>query len=682
LTFDYALFSLPMKIIFWLLAILFSLAVGYWVYRADKKRAVPYPWLTSALRAAVVFLTCVLLLTPLIIIQKNDTQKPVVLFLQDNSESIATALHRDSVGYRKNAEELLKKLGGDYRVVKWGFGSAVQKDTLFDYRQPATNISQAVSEAIEYYGQQNLGAVILATDGRFNEGANPPFQDLAYQGSLYTVAIGDSAMQKDLRVSAVYANKTVLLNSQFEIKADLVADGCKGYNNRVQLREVNGGTSEDEPVNITTDAFDKTLAFTVKADRIGLHHYVIEAPEAEGEANTRNNRKDVFVEIVSEKKNILLLAAAPHPDVNAIRDALSGLESYSLTIKTADAIPADLSGYQILILHALPVGNQSLSVKKPVWYIIGNGTNIAPINQTNVAMLNVNTLNLQNNLAQYNTSFNAFTLPPNINAVMDKMPPLASPAGTVQPAANAVVLFSSRGSKQPLWLLEQHREPQALLMGEGLWRWRMYEYRYFKSHHVVDELIRQTVSFLAANVNETPFRVELSKYVWSDREAISFGAYLLNAGNEHVNAPDVQLTIADSAGNKQSYSFEKSGDAYKLNIGTRSSGTYSYIAKTVYNGKAYTASGSFSVQNMPVEMMESGANYPMLYALAKKYNGSLVPAAQVASLYDSIRLNNIIKPVIQSREETIPLVEWKWYFFLILLFAVAEWLLRKYWMAQ
>ncbi|HTN46951.1 MAG TPA: vWA domain-containing protein [Flavipsychrobacter sp.] len=671
-----------MEIIFWLLAILLSLAAGYWVYRADRKRAVPYPWLTSALRAAVVFLTCILLLTPLIIVKKNDTQKPVVLFLQDNSESIATALHRDSVGYRKNAEELLKKLGGDYRVVKWGFGNTVQKDTLFDYRQPATNISQAITEAIEYYGQQNLGAVILATDGRFNEGSNPPFQDLAYQGSLYTVAIGDSAMQKDLRVSAVYANKTVLLNSQFEIKADLVADGCEGYHDRVRLREVNGGTSEDEPLNITTEAFDKTVAFTVKADRIGLHHYVIEAPEVEGEANTNNNRKDIFVEVVSEKKNILLLAAAPHPDINAIRDALSGLESYALTIKTADAIPADLSGYQIIILHALPAGNQSQTVKKPVWYIVGNGTNIAPINQAQVATLNVNTLNLQNNFAQYNTSFNAFTLPPNIHAVMDKIPPLASPAGTVQPAANALVLFSSRSSKQPLWLLEQRREPQALLIGEGLWRWRMYEYRYFKSHQVVDELIRQTISFLAANVNEVPFRVELSKYIWSDRETVSFGAYLLNASNEHVNTPDVQLVVADSAGNKQSYDFEKSGDAYKINIGTRSSGTYSYTAKTIYDGKSYTASGSFSVQNMPVEMMESGANYPMLYALAKKYNGSLVPSGQITSLYDSIRLNNIIKPVIQSREETIPLVDWKWYFFLILLFAVAEWLLRKYWMAQ
>ena len=54
----------------------------------------------------------------------------------------------------------------------------------------------------------------------------------------------------------------------------------------------------------------------------------------------------------------------------------------------------------------------------------------------------------------------------------------------------------------------------------------------------------------------------------------------------------------------------------------------------------------------------------------------------MASLYDSISQNQSIKPIIQSRDTTVPLVDWKWYFFLILLVAAIEWLLRKYWLAQ
>ena len=677
-----------MQIVFWVLAILFSLGVGYWVYRADVRRAVPYPWLTALLRGLVVFLTCLLLLAPSIEINKNNTQKPIVLFLQDNTQSIPAALKSDTGSYKTSAEALLQKLSKDYRVIRWGFGNAIQRDTLFQYKQQATDIASALSQAAEFYGQQNLGAVILATDGRYNQGINPQFQELPYQGIIYSVALGDSVAQKDLRITNVYANRTVSLNSQFEIRADVVAVMSNGYSNSVRLTEVNGGATGNASISVTSDKYDRSVSFTVKADRAGLHHYVIALPSADGEQNTANNRRDVFVEVVSEKKNILLAAAAPHPDVNAIREALSGLEGYNVVVRTGDNMPSSFSDYQVVILHSLPSQSNLLSqlaaAKKSVWLIMGANANNAAFNQLqNLARLNVNPQNLQNLFASYNPSFTAFTLPQNINAVMDKMPPLAVPSGAVQANPNALVLFHARGNQQmPLWLLQQGAQPSALLVGEGLWRWRLFEYRHFNTHDVIDEAIRQTVSFLSVNVNEKPFRVELPKHVWSDQEAISMNAYLLNQNNEQVNTSEVQLTILDSAGRKQSFSFERSGHAYKLNIGLRASGTYSYSARTNYNGKAYSESGSFVVQNMPLELMETGADYPLLHAIARKNSGVLVPYENIASLYDSIKNNQDIRPVIQTTTETIPLVDWKWYFFLILTFAVTEWLLRKYWLAQ
>jgi hypothetical protein len=677
-----------MQIFFWIIAILFSCGVGYWVFLADKRRAVPYPWLTALLRGLVVLLTCLLLLAPALDINKTETQKPIVLFLQDNSQSVPLALKGDTATYKKNAADLLEKLEKDYRVIKWGFGDNIQRDTLFSYRQQVTNISEALSEAIEFYGQQNLGAIVLATDGRYNQGMNPQFQELSFQGSVYTVALGDSILQKDIKLANIYANKTVALNSQFEIRADVVSQMCSGYNNSVQLREVNGSASGSASLNIQSDKYDRAVSFTVKADRAGLHHYVITMPPADGEQNTANNRRDVFVEVVSEKKSILIAAAAPHPDINAIREALKGLEGYTVVVKDADNLPASFADYQVIILHSLPsqskLVQQLTGSKKSVWYIMGANSNNAAFNQYQMlARLNVNTQNLQNQFASYNASFTAFNLPPNINAIIDKMPPLAVPAGTIQANPNALVLFSARGNQQmPLWMVQQGAAPSALLVGEGLWRWRLFEYRHFNTHNVIDEAIRQTVSFLSVNVNERPFHVELPKYVWSEQEPISMNAYLLNANNEQVNSSDVKLTITDSAGRKQSYGFERSGNAYKLNIGLRAAGTYSYIASTVYQGKTYNASGSFVVQDMPLEMMETGADYPLLHSIARRYNGALVPAAHVAALADSIKNNQNIRPVIQTTTENIPLVDWKWYFFLILLFAVSEWLLRKYWLAQ
>jgi hypothetical protein len=677
-----------MQWLYWIIAIIISAAAGYWVYRADKKREVPYPWLTALLRTLVIFLVLLLILVPFITITRNETQKPVILFLQDNSTSIPRALGKDSASYRKNAEQLMEKLSANYRVIRWGFGNTVQTDSIFRYKQQSTNISSALARAQEFYGTQNLGAIVLATDGRFNEGTNPQFQQLALRSPLYTVGIGDTAVQKDLKVMQVFANKTASLNSQFEIRADIAGVLCRGYNNSAQLTEA-GNTIATSLISINSDRYDRSISFTLKANKPGLHHYIVSLPVAEGETNTANNRRDVFIEVVDEKKNILIVTAAPHPDINAIKDAMEGMESYRLTVKSASEVPS-LSNYQVIILHQVPNVNDNFfrelqSSNKPSWYILGSQSNmnlLTPL-QKPVA-LNINTMVMRDVLPAYNSSFNLFTLPQTLQAVVDKMPPLSVPAGSIQAMPDASVLFNQRNSNEqiPLWVLQQGAQPMAFVAGEGIWRWRLYEYRFFNQHNVVDECIRQTIAFLSANSNDRPFHTELPKYIWSDQEPVSLNAYLLNANNEQVNTPDAQLTITDSNGKKQNFSFERSGNAYKLNIGIWAGGTYSYTAHTNYNGKAYSASGSFVVQSMPIEMMETGADYPLLHGLAHKYNGSFVPAANINSLYDSISKNAQIKPVIQTNVETVPLVDRKWYFFLILLFAVAEWLLRKYWLAQ
>lgn len=663
-------------------------AAGYWVYRADVKRAVPYPWLTSLLRTLVVFLTLVLLLIPSVSITKNETEKPTVILLQDESRSIATALGKDSLTYKKNTNALAERLAEKYNVVRKGFGAVTQQDSLFTYRQQATDISAALADVQEYYGSQNLGAVILATDGRFNRGSNPVYQQLSLSCPVYVAGIGDSSAQKDLRITRVYANKTATLNSRFEIRADAVADRCNGYTGSALLTE-NGIRIGEVPLGISTSRFDRSLSFSLEAAKPGMHHYVISLPVAEGETNTANNHRDVFVEVIDEKKKILLAAVAPHPDIHAIKEALDGMENYQLTIRMLGDLPATFTGYDIIILHELPSVygrvRQLDGIQKPVWFILGAQTNGALANNQGApAILNISSQNLRNIFPVVNPSFNLFTLPQNIRAITDKLPPLAVPVGEVRPMPNTINLFEQKDDpgKTPLWTFKQGNVPTVLTTGEGLWRWRLYEYKNFGTHETIDECIRQTIAFLSANNNEKPFRVEMPKYVWSDQEGITLNAWLLNANNEQVNTPDVTLNITDSAGNKQPYTFERSGNAYRLNIGVWAGGTYSYTASASYNSKTYTATGSFVVESLPLEMLESGADYPMMYSLANKYNGSFVPVANIASLYDSVTKNTNIKPVIQTNTETVPLVDWKWFFFLILLFAVAEWLLRKYWLAQ
>ena len=285
-----------MQWIYWLIALILSAGAGYWVYRADKRRAVPYPWITSCLRSMVVFFTLLLILAPTIVITKHRVEKPIVLLLQDDSRSISNALGHDSGDYRKNTEALTLRLSDKYKVVQWGFGNTVHNDSIFHYDQPGTDISAALSRAQEFFGLQNLGAVILATDGRFNQGMNPLYQQLALHSPVYAVAIGDSSRQKDIRISRAYANKVVTINSSFEVRADIIADLCKGLGTEVTIKEGNEMLSSAS-ISVNSEKYDRSVSFTLKAEHPGLHHYVITVPEVAGEENKANNRKDIFVEV-------------------------------------------------------------------------------------------------------------------------------------------------------------------------------------------------------------------------------------------------------------------------------------------------------------------------------------------------------------------------------------------------
>jgi hypothetical protein len=663
-----------MHIFLWILALLSTLAAGFFCYRADRRRAVPYPWLTAGLRALLVVLVWALLLAPTLRIQKSETEKPVILFLQDESASMPPALRGDTAAYRKDAEALLARLSGKFRVLRWGFGSGIHTDSLFRFRDAITDISAPLARAADVFSDRNLGAVILASDGRFNQGLHPLYQSLSLRSPVYGICIGDTALPKDLRIPRVYAPRTVAKGAQVELRADLTATRCKGFQGAVSMRE-GSSTLATAPLTVPSDRYDKSIPFSIRATTPGLHHYVVSVEAAPGEVNTSNNRRDVFIEVVESKKRVLIAAAAPHPDVAAIREALAATDAY--TVSTRMGLPDDASAYEVVILHGFARADQPALRNKPVWLILGaaGGAPESPVASFAPAAPH-------DAYASLNAAFSAFSPPASLPAVLEKLPPLSVPPLTASPQAGAEVLLKDRESGAPLWLLQPGRPPAALLMGEGLWRWRLYEYRYFRNHAAVDECIRQTVALLAANTSQNPFSVSQPKYEWSEGEQISFDAYLLNAAGEQINTPDASLTVTDSAGKKQAFSFEKQGAAYRLNIGQLPVGSYSWQAATSFKGKRYAAAGSFAVAAVPLEAMESGGDFGLMYGLSKKYDGNTVLRPQMASLYDSIVANTNIRPVIESHEQSVPLVDWQWYFLLVLLVATAEWLLRKYWLAQ
>src|SRR5690606_13979382 len=197
----------------------------------------------------------------------------------------------------------------------------------------------------------------------------------------------------------------------------------------------------------------------------------------------------------------------------------------------------------------------------------------------------------------------------------------------------------------------------AVLAGEGIWRWRQYEYKNFKQHAVVDALIQQTVSLLQSKRDQRRFRVYLDKYLLNENEPVYLFAELRNENGELFNQPEVGISLTDSMGNEWKGQFEKSGNSYRLNPGLLSSGTWSYRSTVRYNNQTEVAQGSFTIAAIPLEDLRQHSDFNLFSLIASQTEGAFFTRDNMSDISTTLSQNPNIKPVLHSHTAYQSLVD-------------------------
>ena len=282
-----------------------------------------------------------------------------------------------------------------------------------------------------------------------------------------------------------------------------------------------------------------------------------------------------------------------------------------------------------------------------------------------------------------NTSFDLYTLEESMASELNSYVPLKVPFGEYKTAATAKVLLKQRiGNVQTDYPLlaysDINNHKQAVLTGEGLWKWQLYEFQEFESFKNTTSLIQKTIQYLSQKKDKRQFRAYVSKNAFKENESVNFDAQLYNENYELINTPDAQLTIKNEKGEKFDYQFTKSNNAYYIDAGRLSEGNYTFTATTKYNGKDLSAAGKFSVRSLKKETYDLTAKHSLLNDLAKEYGGKLVYPNNLVALTDEIKNNDRIKPIIHQKAETTPVLDLWWLLPVLLVFLIVEWFLRRY----
>ncbi|MBP7450070.1 MAG: hypothetical protein KA817_08530 [Flavobacteriales bacterium] len=678
----------------WLIIPCLLVGVGVaWLSYRNKRQDVPgavVPWL-FAIRALAVALVAFLLLEPMLRYDQREVRKPVVVIAHDGSASLLaagdTAFLRQR--YPTALQELAEALSQDHEVRTFTYGDGVKEGLDHSQSDALTDLSQLFRNLQERLGGSELGAVIMDGDGITNRGRDPRLDAQKLGVPVYTIALGDTTVRPDLIIKEVEYNSITYLGNSFPVLVRVQAYQLKGRSTELQVIHLGKVVARRE-VPVTNASFMMDVPLELKADAVGPQRYTIRLVAVDGERTASNNERSIIVEVLDDRQRVLVLGAAPHPDLGAIRQALTGLEGYAVELAYANGPAPDLKDADLLVLHGLPstrypitpLLEQAAVQRLPTLFVVAHGTDLQALGRSQAAVTMTGARSaITDALPALNDGFPLFTLESDLARTLDRFPPLQVPFATYVLGRSAHALVVQRigvvSTDQPLVAFAQDQERRTgVICGEGLWRWRLADQRLNGDHSRSDQLVHRMVQFLALKENKDPFRVG-HEAVYSAQAQVRFSAELYNANLEAINTPDVQMQLTDSAGQELSYVFDRSGQAYTLDAGRLAPGAYSWRARTTFNGGQFTKSGLFYVQVPQLERNNTVADHALLADISALTNGNLVTTDNMSRLPELLSSRPGLQARSYVRSKYNDLIGVKALFAVLLSLLALEWFIRR-----
>jgi hypothetical protein len=666
--------------------------VGYaWlVYQKQGPWSVSMNRILFAVRALVVSVLAFLLLSPVLRQVQNFTEKPTVVIAVDNSTSVPAvydSLQLQELNARIN--ELYEGLGEeDYDVeirVLEGEWEGV-------YTSEQTNLDRLLQNISNDYEGRNLQEVVLVSDGIYNEGISPTYRE--YPFSVSAVGIGDSTVKKDIYITNLLYNKIAYQGNKFPLMATLSHHGFAGENVTISVLH-QGKVISRQNERLPEDGIPLDVNFLVDANEIGYQQYSVTVNLMENEFLAENNIRAAFVEIVEGKQTIHIVAAAPHPDLKAIKSALETSQNYELK-QYILSIPEERQAYldasndaDLVILHQIP----SYSVSGINWaarlkgksqlYVFGPSMNLNEFSSLQPW------ISIRQMIGEYdrtmgvmNTKFSPFTYSDELMAMLSNFPPLVTPFGDMSMDAGVeTILFQQIGSittSRPLLAIKSDDDTKAgLLLGSGIWQWKLTDYAENKDNRIFNELITKLVQFLSTRDDKNRFRLYPIQSEYQLGEDVVFETEVYNELYERIYGNRITLELVNPAGEVSTYSYVTSETNSRYRISGLEEGIYRYNGTTEIDGKEERVTGQVVVQSIDLEMVNLTANFGILQSLARGSGGEFYSQNEWENILETFRTKEA-RGIIYSEENYLPVIDLLWVFLILLGLITLEWGLRKY----
>jgi hypothetical protein len=671
-----------------------ALGIGYAfiLYRAKYTWGKRTNQLLFGLRAFLVFFLAVLLLGPIIKLITNQFEKPSWVFLVDSSSSIADVL--DSTTQKQLSQQLdeaSKALQNEGYDVKLNNLSGEEIKGI-EFTSATSDLNRGIQNIIDRYEGRNLAGVVLISDGIYNSGASPVFTPVRVP--IHTIGVGDTIARVDLVLKNIAYNKVAYQGNKFPLRAQVLLQGIENQEVTVSVTK-EGRTIATLQKNSGSKSF-LDFDFQLDAHEKGIQRFDLSVKSIAQENNTRNNAASVFIDVVEGRKKIVVIAPAPHPDIKALKAVVEKNSNYEFVlhipgVTEADAAVLKPGAAELYIFHqAIDQGGKTTSLftslyksSSSVLVMIGGSTNLRQLAAYDVPIQFESLGGQWDDVTPVvNANFRDFGFSENSNGVFARYPPADVPFGKFSfPSTASVLLYQRIGSvatDRPLLMTwPDNNRKIGVLIGEGLWRWRLNEFSDTGNTQVFDELFSKLIQYLSTLEDKRKFRSFPLQNEFSDSEPVVIESQVYNELYELVYGNTIRLEVRDEQGELTTYSYVTSPGNSRYRIGGLKEGVYRFRASTTINDNKEEVAGQFLIKAQNLEAQNLTADFDLLRTLSRETGGTFYQADQFSAMTNNLQQTKAAS-LIHSEETFNQLINLKWVFFLLLALISTEWFLRKY----
>ncbi len=662
------------------------------------------------LRSLALALLLFVFFEPVLTLAKKKVLEPVNLIFLDNSRSIRINDGTNREQTEKDFVAGLKQNNLSGNSMLFTFGSNVKGinyDSLQDlnFSEGSTNFANIFSKAAKI--NQNISSVVIVSDGDINDGSDPLHTAVKMNIPVYTVGIGDSTARNDVAVKNVLFNQMIYAATPTSIVAAITNTGFANKNITVTLYE-NDAFVQQKNITLSPDGI-QNVGFTYTPKTGGEKKLAVVASNTPGEFTFANNRKVFYINVLSNKVKVLVLAGSPSSDVSFVKNTLRSDDNFSVSsitqvasgkyVERSEDQQRLIDSANVFFLIGFPSKETSPQLfqsvikeitekDKPYFISLSSGVDFSKLKllQSELPFIIGNISNdyleiqpdisasqQENPLLQNNAA--------NPIAAWNNLPPIYQPnvEMTAKPESEIIskVKINNVPINRPLILTRTLGSKKSIaVLAKDIWRWKLETAP--QNLDLFDRFIIGSVKWLNTKEDHKQVTIKTSKKLYSPGEQVDFNAQVYDQTFNPVSDADVNVKIKSGSDNYEVNLNPLGNGLYEGTFQTNKPGDYTFAGDaTVNNTKLGTDNGKFNIGEVDIEMLNPRMNYNYLSLLSNQTGGKFFYNSNYKQLYPILKELN--KKSSKDKIEVSDINLWsnEWLLAIAILLFGLEWFFRK-----